>query len=144
MPTLLCQCGCKLEKTKTPSPLSPHPLPLSPPCHTLASCALQHSACGYAQLSPSPRWSPTQGCLHKDQAPGRVTSRITLGLSRCVSWSLRWPLLNRSQPSSLSIFHIKRCSRSLRHKLGGHTTDMVGVILQDYKPLVYNNGMRNH
>ena len=32
------------------------------------------------KLSPSPRWSPSQGIPHKGQAPGRVTPWIASGL----------------------------------------------------------------
>ena len=91
------------------------------------------------KLTPSPRWSPSQGIPRKGQAPGRVTlwiapdlPHVQVGL-RCAFW--------QASPGPLpAIFTIKlpveppwALFRSIHG--GGHTTNMVGVISQDYKPL---------
>ena len=90
-------------------------------------------------LPPSPCWSPSQGIPHKGQASGRVTPWIALGLLhaqvglQCAFW--------QASPKPLpAVFTIKlpveppRALFPLVHG-GGHTTNMVGVISQDYKPL---------
>jgi hypothetical protein len=48
--------------------------------------------------------------------------------------------LSRTATQRLSTFQLKhRGPHSLPYKLGSHNTNMIDMILQDYKPLVYNN-----
>ena len=90
------------------------------------------------KLPPSPCWSPLQGIPRKGQAPGRVTPWIAPGFPhaqvghRCA--------FRQASPGPLpAVFTIKlpaETSRALFPPVhgGGHTTNAVGVILQDYKP----------
>ena len=91
------------------------------------------------KLPPSPRWSPLQEIPRKGQAPGRLTPWIASGLPhaqvglRCGFW--------QASPGPLpAVFTIKapveppRALFPLVHS-GGHTTNAVGVISHDYKPL---------
>ena len=91
------------------------------------------------KLPPSPRWSPSLGIPRKGQALGRVTPWIALGLPhaqvglRCAFW--------QASPGSLPVvFTIKfpaETPRALFPSVHGdrHTTNAIGVISQDYKPL---------
>ena len=91
------------------------------------------------KLSPSPRWSPSQGIPCKGQPLGRVTPWIAPGLLH-VQVGL-WCAFRQASPRPLpAIFSIKlstKTSRALFSPIhgGGHTTNAVGVISQDYKPL---------
>jgi len=90
------------------------------------------------KLSPSPRWSPSQGIPRKGQVLDRVTPWIAPGLPhaqvglRCAFW--------QASPGPLpAIFTIKfsaEPSWALFPPIhgGGHTTNAVGVVFQDYKP----------
>ena len=63
------------------------------------------------KLSPSPRWSPSQGILRKRQAPSWVTLWIApdLPIRKWVSGVPSGkPFLDRSLPSSLSSFQPNR------------------------------------
>ena len=76
------------------------------------------------KLPPSPRWSLSQGIPCKGQAPSRVTPWIAPGLPHAL----------------LAVFTIKLPAKPPRTLFpsvhgGGHTTNAVGVILQDFKPL---------
>ena len=93
------------------------------------------------KLPPSPHWSPSQGIPRKGQAPGQVTPWIAPVLPhaqvgfQCAFW--------QASPRTLpTIFSIKLTAKPLRVLFpsvhgGGHTTNAVGVISQDYKPLRY-------
>ena len=87
------------------------------------------------KLPPSPRWSPSQGIPLKGQALGQVTPWIALVLPH-VQVGLRC-----ASPGPLpAVFTIKLPAEPpwalfpLIHG-GGHTTNAVGVISQDYKHL---------
>ena len=92
-----------------------------------------------AQASPSPRWSPSQGIPRKGQAPGQVTPWIVpvlphaqVGL-RCV--------FRQASPGPLPIVFTIKLSAEPQRALfpsvhgGGRTTNAVGAISQDFKPL---------
>jgi hypothetical protein len=90
------------------------------------------------KLSPSPRWSPSQGIPRKGQAPGRVTPWIALVLPhtqvglRCAFW--------QASPGPFpAVFTIKLLAEPQRALFplvhgGDHITSSVGVVSQDYKP----------
>ena len=90
------------------------------------------------KLPPSPRWSPSQGIPLKGQASSRVTPWIALGLPhvqvglQCAFWQASPGLLP-------TVFTIKLTAKTPRALFplvhgGGHTTNVVGVVSQDYKP----------
>ena len=88
-----------------------------------------------AQASLSPCWSPSQGIPRKDQAPGLVTLWIASGLPHAQVG------LRCASPGPFhTVFTIKLPTEppwalfSSVHG-GGHTTNAVGVISKDYKPL---------
>ena len=92
-----------------------------------------------AQAFPSPCWSPSQGIPRKGQASGRVTLWIAPGLPHTQVGL--WCAFRQASPGPLSVvFTIKLPAEPpwalfpLVHG-GGHTTNAVGVISQDYKPL---------
>ena len=91
------------------------------------------------KLPPSPRWSPSQGIPRKGQAPNRVTPWIALDLphAQVGLWCAFW---QASPGPLLTVFTIKLSAEppwalfpSVHY--GGQTTNTVGVISQDYKPL---------
>ena len=90
-------------------------------------------------LAPSPRWSPSQGIPRKGQAPGRVNLWIASGLPhtqvglRC-AFRQAFP---RLLPAVFTIKLLAETPRALFPSIhgGSHTTNVVGVISQDYKPL---------
>ena len=93
------------------------------------------------KLPPSPRWSPSQGIPCKGQAPSRVTPWIALGLPhvqvgiRCAFWQAS----PRPLPAVFTIELSAKIPRALFPPVhgDGHTTNAVGVVSQDYKPLRY-------
>ena len=87
------------------------------------------------QAFPSPRWSPSQGIPRKGQAPGRVTPCIASGLPH-VQVGLRCASLG-PLPAVFTIKLLTELPRALFPSVhgGGHTTNVVGVISQDYKLL---------
>ena len=98
------------------------------------------------KLLPSPRWSPSQGIPHKGQAPSRVTPWIAPGLAHA-QVGLRCALQQASPRPLPAVFTIKlpaETSWALFPSVhgGGHTTNMIGVISQDYKPLQYTTMVR--
>ena len=91
-----------------------------------------------AQASPGPRWSPSQGIPHKGQAPSRVTPWIALGLPH-TQVSLRRAFLASLSRMLPAVFTIKLPAKTPRALFppvhgGGHTTNSVDVISQDFKP----------
>ena len=91
------------------------------------------------KLPPSSRWSPSQGIPRKGQAPDGVTSWIAPGLSHA-QVGLRCAFRQASPGPLPAVFTIKlptETSRALFPSVhgGGHTTNAVGVISQDYKTL---------
>ena len=91
------------------------------------------------KLPPSPRWSPSQGIPCKGQALGWVTPRIAPRLPD-VQVGLRSAFQQASPGLLPAVFTIKLLAETLRAVFpsvhgGGHTTNVVGVISQDYKPL---------
>ena len=98
------------------------------------------------KLPPSPRWSPSQEIPRKDQAPSRVTSWIVPGLPHA-QVGLRCGFRQASPGTLPAVFTIKLPAeppRALFHSVhgGGNTTNAVGVISQDYKPLRYTTMVR--
>ena len=92
-----------------------------------------------AQASPSPRWSSSQGIPRKGQAPGWVTLWIALDLPH-VQVGLQCAFQQASPRPLPAVFTIRLPAETPRALFpsvhgGGHTTNMVGVISQDYKPL---------
>ena len=92
------------------------------------------------KLPPSPRWSPSQGIPRKGQAPGRVTSWIARGLPHAqagLRLSHSWQSLSRMLPIVFTIKLLAEPPRALFPSVhgGGHTTNAVGVISQDYEAL---------
>ena len=90
------------------------------------------------KLPPSPRWSPSQGIPRKGQAPGRVTPWIAPGLPHA-QVGLRCAFRQASPRPLPAVFTIKLPAEPPRALFpsvhdGGHTTNVVGVISQDYKP----------
>ena len=91
------------------------------------------------KLSVSPRWSPSQRIPRKGQAPGRVTPWIAPGLPHA-QVGLRCAFRQASSRPFPAVFTIKLPAEPpwalfpLVHG-DGHTTNTVGVISQDYKPL---------
>ena len=88
---------------------------------------------------PSPRWSPSQGIPRKGQAPGRITPWIASGLPHAQSGSPTCLSASLSQMLP-AVFTIKLPAETPRDLFppvhgGGHTTNAVGVISQDFKPL---------
>jgi hypothetical protein len=85
------------------------------------------------ELPPSPCWSPSQG-----QAHGRVTLWIAPGLPYA-QVGLQCAFRQASPRPLPAIFAIKLSAKP-PHALfpsvhgGGHTTNAVGVVSQDYKP----------
>ena len=91
------------------------------------------------KLPPSPHWSPSQGIARKGRALGRVTPWIAPGIPH-VQVGLRCAFRQASSGPLPAVFTIKlsaELSRALFPFVhgGGHTTNTVGVISQDYKPL---------
>ena len=91
------------------------------------------------KLSPSPCWSPSQGIYRKGQAPDRVTPWIAPGLFH-TQVGLRCAFRQASPGQLPAVFTIKLPTETPRALFppvhgGGHTTNAVGVISQDYKPL---------
>ena len=91
------------------------------------------------KLPPIPRWSLSQGIPRKGHAPGSGNSVDSLGPSprasgslTCLSASLSWML-----PAVFTIKLPAETPWALFPSVygGGHTTNVVGVISQDYKPL---------
>ena len=90
------------------------------------------------KLPLSPRWSPSQVIHHKGQAPSRVTTWIALGLPHA-QVGLRCAFRQASPGPLPVVFTIKLPAKPpwaffLSVHGGGHTTNTVGVVLQDYKP----------
>ena len=101
------------------------------------------------KFPPSPCWNPSYGIPRKGQAPSRVTLWIASGLPH-VQVGLRCAFRQASPGPLPAVFTIKLPAESLRALFpsvhgGGHTTNVVGVISEDYKPpSMYNNGARKH
>ena len=99
------------------------------------------------KLPPSPRWSPLQGIPCKGQAPGRVISWIAPGLPH-TQLGLRCAFRQASPRPLPTVFTIKLSAEPpqalfpLVHG-GGHTTNTVGVVLQNYKPLLCTTMIRS-
>ena len=94
-----------------------------------------------SKLLPSPRWSPSQGISRKGQAPGRVTPWIAPGLPH-TQVGLRCAFRQASPIPLPAVFTIRLLAKPPRALFpsvhgDGHTTNAVGVISQDYKPLRY-------
>ena len=90
------------------------------------------------KLPPSPRWSPSQGIPRKGQAPSRVTPWIALGLPTR-KWASDVPS-GKPLPDAPRRLHYQAFDRNATGLFppvhgGGHTTNAVGVVSQDYKPL---------
>jgi hypothetical protein len=93
------------------------------------------------RLHPNPHWSPSQGCPRKGQALGWVTPWIAPGLPhaqvglQCAFWQVSL----RPLPMVFTIKLIAKTSLLLFPLVhgGGHTTNAVGVVSQDYKPCQY-------
>jgi hypothetical protein len=90
------------------------------------------------KLPLSPRWSPSQRIPHKGQAPSQVTLWIAPGLPYAQVGL--WCAFRQASPRPLpAVFTIKLPAGPpwalfpLVHG-GSHTTNMVGVVSQDYKP----------
>ena len=88
---------------------------------------------GSAQASPSPRWSPSQGPSSRsgNSMDSLEPSPCASGSSTCLPASL-----SRMLPA---VFTIKLLAKPLLAWFplvhgAGHTTNMVGMISQDYKP----------
>ena len=84
------------------------------------------------KLSPSPRWSPSQGIPRKGQAPDRVTLWIALGLPH-VQVGLRCAFRQASPGPLPAVFTIKLSAEPPRALFpsvhgGGYTINTVGVI----------------
>ena len=91
------------------------------------------------KVPPSPRWSPSQGIPRKGQTPNRVTPWIASGLPH-TQMGLRCAFQKVSPGPLPIIFTIKLPAKTPRALFplvhgGGNTTNAVGVISQDYKPL---------
>ena len=91
------------------------------------------------KVPPSPRWSPSQGIPRKGQAPSRVTPWIAPGLLH-TQVGLRCAFRQASLRPLPTVFTIKLPAEPPRALFpsvhgGGHTTNAVGVISQDYKPI---------
>jgi hypothetical protein len=87
------------------------------------------------KISPSPRWSPSQGSPCKDEAPSWVTLWITLGLPHA-QVSLRCAFQQASPRPLPAVFTIKLPAETpwtLFPSIhgGDHTTNAVGVVSQD-------------
>ena len=106
------------------------------PSMTLVFLLRYREAC---KLPPSPCWSPSQGIPRKGQAPGRITPWIASGLPHAQVGL--WCAFRQGSHGSLpTVFTIKLPAKTPRALFppvhgDGHTTNMVGVISQDYKPL---------
>ena len=87
-----------------------------------------------AQASPSPRWSPSQGpsCRSGNFVDSLGPSPCASGSLTCLLASLSW-----MRPAVFTIKLPTEMPRALFPPVhdGGHTTNAVGVISQDYKPL---------
>jgi hypothetical protein len=86
------------------------------------------------KLPPSPHWSPSQG-----PSSWSDNSMDSLRPSPCASGSLTCLLASLSR-MLFAVFTIKLSTEMPRALFplvhdGGHTTNAVGVISQDYKPL---------
>ena len=91
-----------------------------------------------SKLPPSPRWSPSQGIPRKGPSSRSGNSVDSLGPSprssgspTCLPASLSWMLP--------AVFTIKLPAKTLRALFppihgGGHTTNVVDVMSQDFKP----------
>ena len=95
----------------------------------------------FTEVSRSAQASPLVlvGAPRKGQAPDRVTAWIALGLPH-VEVDLRCAFRQASPRPLSTVFTIKlpvEPPRALFPSVhgGGHTTNAVGVISQDYKPL---------
>jgi hypothetical protein len=90
------------------------------------------------KLSPSPRWSPSQGIPRKGEAPDRVTLWIApiLPHAQVGLWCAFRQASLRLLPTIFTIKLLAEMSRALFPSVhgGGHTTSSVGVVSQDYKP----------
>ena len=91
------------------------------------------------KIPPSPHWSPSQGIPLKGQASSRVTPWIALGLPH-VQVGLQcafWQASSRPLPAIFTIKLSAEMPWALFPPVPGgiHTTSVVGVISQDYKPL---------
>jgi hypothetical protein len=89
-------------------------------------------------LSPSPHWSPSNGIPRKGQAPGRITPWIAPSLPHA-QVGLRCAFYQASPKLLPAVFTIKLSAKTPRALFplvygGGHTTNVVGVVSQDYKP----------
>ena len=83
------------------------------------------------KLSPSPRWSPSQGIPRKGQAPGWVTLWIALDLPH-VQVGLQCAFQQASPRPLPAVFTIKFSAEPLRALFplvhgGGHTTNAIGM-----------------
>ena len=90
------------------------------------------------KLPPSPCWSPSQGIPCKGQAPSWVTPWIVLGLPH-TQVGLRCAFRQASPrplPAILTIKLPAELPLALFPSVhgGGHTTNAVSVVSQDYKP----------
>ena len=90
------------------------------------------------KLPHSPRWSPSQGIPRKGQAPGGVTPWIAPGLPH-LQVGIRCAFRQASPRPLTAVFTIKLPAEPPRALFpsvhgGGHTTNTVDVISQDYKP----------
>jgi hypothetical protein len=99
---------------------------------------MQTSVDATRKLPPSPRWSPSQGSPRKGQAPGQVTPWIALDLPQA-QVGLRCAFRQASPGPLPAVFTIKLSVKTLQALFppvhgGGHTTNVVGVVSQDYKP----------
>jgi hypothetical protein len=132
------------RKGQAPIRVTPWIAPVLPHAQVGLRCAFWQASLGplptvfTIKLPPSPRWSPSQGIPRKGQAPIRVTPWIALVLPhaqvglRCAFWQASLRLL----PTVFTIELSTEPSRALLPSVhgGGHTTSLVGVVSQDYKP----------
>jgi hypothetical protein len=91
-----------------------------------------------AQASPSPHWSPSQGIPCKGQALSQVTPWIASGLPHA-QVGLQCTFRQASPRPLPAVFTIKLLAETPRALFpsvhdGGHTTNVVGLVSQDYKP----------
>ena len=91
------------------------------------------------KLPPSPRWSTSHGIPRKGQASSQVPW-IALGLHHAqvgLQLSHSWQSLSRMLPAVFTTKLPAEMPWALFPSVhgGGHTTNAVGMISQDYKPL---------
>jgi hypothetical protein len=101
-----------------------------------------------AQASPSPHWSPSQGIPRMGQALSRVTPWIASGLPH-VQVGLQCAFRQASPRPLPAVFTIKLLAETPRAFFpsvhdDGHTTNMVGLVSQDYKPRRVQASARKH